>query len=1377
MMTKKISAIRVSCACLMILLFSSAGSVMAVSPQAQALFQQGEDLAAKGNLPAAIEALTQAVKVDPEFSEGFRKRGFLHYRLNNLDDAQKDCQRALELDPHNAMAYGLRGAIKRNRRDFTGAITDYELALKKDPGYYNAVVNIAYIKIDLGDYQGAIDQADKALTRRPGDSTALLGRGQARLLLGQLQSARSDLDQVLAKEPKNAFALTQRAIALQKLGKIEEAKRDLTLALQLKPRDPQAQKIMAELQAPGVATEPAAKIKPAVSTAADQTPSKTAALSPPSAKPVALPPRINLENLTRTEYTGAISATMESMRLLLGPMSSDEVRQFNASWSPLFQFPYPEAVAYCNRLNPLLVEFLSLRTAMAQATVDYENGWKEMTVAAELEIEEAVRAAYQRVATQARLAGSLQARLQEIADKAKGIGPPPDVEALRGKAHKRHQAAMETLQAITGGKPTAGNDLAGIWQGNIKYVWRDETGMQEIGYPGTPWLVILFKETIVIDMEKVKQNNFDINSIAEKIEALDLKTGLATYWVMNIVNRDEDYVLARDGNGYLAKSKGMSTFGSLLASDPAFRLEFGGDSAALTWLSKDPANKGESYGLARDPDFWPLPGHTEKDLTRYTATLQAAVQRLSEKQTNISRKELRELENRVNLLKDCVRDDSQYLAILPLARHVYLDRLPELEKEAKSPAHPEYGVGIWIAKESAGQVCNVFRTKLQALRGQTGFKPPAPAKVPDAPVNSTEKDQATEAREEAIAFHKENIKIIEANMARDESERARAAEDETREALDFRIRIARDNLQKERDLIASLQTGAYVHTRTEYDDYLHNQFVSNILAKQQEIAESQRDAALVNRLADVLPPGEAEPAREFIQKHITAEVLARGDRDAIEKVRDALAQKVQGYVEQSRAQQELARAERALMVLNGITTAGGVAVAIATGGMGAGPALYAGATGFLAEDSPDEIVCKAASWYSTPAFMMAEAVKGFEEGGYLSNKTGVAGAVDRVATGYVMGKAFEFGVSKIGQAWSGWAKGSAGKQFQEQLRAEYQAMRPEMERGKQLAFQLEDVEKRLMTARASGQLAATTQMEDQAFKLASELNANYYAKLFVKTRGGPGMELAAIKHVNRVYARVDGEVIKGLADRGYDVTRFSLEGVRNASNSMTLGMDRDWGLMNTPPEWATARGADGQWRMVRNNWLTQNGKPTSIHQLQKDGHEVYTEVYEKISGHNAERSFQTFTTKVHQESFRDLGVLSNLKDPTNVKMLEKTWAGQTAGTIEFKGLDMLSRQDIGTVTGYIEAGRGLAKEIDKKILPILAQSKPGKGLSVEKITATTGYLKELNVILDDMTMNRIPPWEASTRIRTLSGGKDLPEVLSHMRELLEASFQFGGIGR
>jgi len=164
------------------------------------------------------------------------------------------------------------------------------------------------------------------------------------------------------------------------------------------------------------------------------------------AVPFALQMQLDIHTLSTAQYQGAVSAAMETFRQTMGELSSEEEKRFSAKWGAYFDYPTPESVAYFNKLNPLLVEFLSLRAAIATAAVEFDGAWEEAVIAAGYESENGIREGLAIAEMQKNQLLNMQARLGQVVKEINAIGNPPDVQEAKKTARKKHQETMKTAK-------------------------------------------------------------------------------------------------------------------------------------------------------------------------------------------------------------------------------------------------------------------------------------------------------------------------------------------------------------------------------------------------------------------------------------------------------------------------------------------------------------------------------------------------------------------------------------------------------------------------------------------------------------------------------------------------------------------------------------------------------------------------------------------------------------------------------------------------------------------------------------------------------------------------------------------------------------------
>ncbi|HQJ78462.1 MAG TPA: hypothetical protein PL083_09785, partial [Smithellaceae bacterium] len=162
--------------------------------------------------------------------------------------------------------------------------------------------------------------------------------------------------------------------------------------------------------------------------------------------PFALQEPLDIHTLSIAQYQGAVTAAMEAFRQTMGELSPEEEKRFSAKWGAYFDYSTPESVAYFNKLNPLLAEFLTLRAAIATAAVEFDGAWEEAVIAAGYESENGIREGLAIAEMQKNQLLTMQARLAQVVKEITAVGNPPDVQEAKKAARKKHQETMKTAK-------------------------------------------------------------------------------------------------------------------------------------------------------------------------------------------------------------------------------------------------------------------------------------------------------------------------------------------------------------------------------------------------------------------------------------------------------------------------------------------------------------------------------------------------------------------------------------------------------------------------------------------------------------------------------------------------------------------------------------------------------------------------------------------------------------------------------------------------------------------------------------------------------------------------------------------------------------------
>ena len=117
---------------------------------AEDYFNKAKDYVENEQYQLAIDNLTAALKINPDYAEAYYNRGLTYYNLKNYTAAIADYTSALKINPDKADAYNNRGYAYEKLENYTAAIADYTSAIRIDPDYAYAYNNRGTAKKNAG---------------------------------------------------------------------------------------------------------------------------------------------------------------------------------------------------------------------------------------------------------------------------------------------------------------------------------------------------------------------------------------------------------------------------------------------------------------------------------------------------------------------------------------------------------------------------------------------------------------------------------------------------------------------------------------------------------------------------------------------------------------------------------------------------------------------------------------------------------------------------------------------------------------------------------------------------------------------------------------------------------------------------------------------------------------------------------------------------------------------------------------------------------------------------------------------------------------------------------------------------------------------------
>jgi Tfp pilus assembly protein PilF len=123
---------------------------MSTNADAQKLFQEGMAEFVGRNYGTSIDALSQALALDPDFVLARLSRGAAYLRMGNTAEAGADFDRVIESEPGHARAYHLRGLALEKSGDDRAALDNFNHAIEIDPEYGAAYYSRATLHTKMG---------------------------------------------------------------------------------------------------------------------------------------------------------------------------------------------------------------------------------------------------------------------------------------------------------------------------------------------------------------------------------------------------------------------------------------------------------------------------------------------------------------------------------------------------------------------------------------------------------------------------------------------------------------------------------------------------------------------------------------------------------------------------------------------------------------------------------------------------------------------------------------------------------------------------------------------------------------------------------------------------------------------------------------------------------------------------------------------------------------------------------------------------------------------------------------------------------------------------------------------------------------------------
>jgi Flp pilus assembly protein TadD len=208
--------------------------------KAIALSVRGNTLINKRDYGRAIETLSMAVDLDPEYVITLNLRGIAYERTGQDDLAMADYNLALQKRPTYGVPYNNRGVIQLRRGALQSALDDFSLSIKYTPKFILGWTNRARVRTLMKNYDGALADFAEAEKIDPAAQQIASNRCITYGMMGKFDQGLADCNGLIEKQPKNTYAINNRADVYMMKGDLDAALKDYNTAIQINPNNVRA---------------------------------------------------------------------------------------------------------------------------------------------------------------------------------------------------------------------------------------------------------------------------------------------------------------------------------------------------------------------------------------------------------------------------------------------------------------------------------------------------------------------------------------------------------------------------------------------------------------------------------------------------------------------------------------------------------------------------------------------------------------------------------------------------------------------------------------------------------------------------------------------------------------------------------------------------------------------------------------------------------------------------------------------------------------------------------------------------------------------------------------------------------------------------------
>jgi len=190
-----------------------------------------------GDLPGALARCRELVRVRPGMAVSLLELGQLERESGHLEAAVQALSQALALDPRDTVTAALMAAYLTQAGRPQSAVALLRPYAREALPDVEVLTALALAEGRLGRTGEALAELERARRLEPGNAMLLVESGTVRLMAGDEAGARQAFEQALLRNPETARAHSSLGFLAAEAGRTQEALAHWRKALALDPRE------------------------------------------------------------------------------------------------------------------------------------------------------------------------------------------------------------------------------------------------------------------------------------------------------------------------------------------------------------------------------------------------------------------------------------------------------------------------------------------------------------------------------------------------------------------------------------------------------------------------------------------------------------------------------------------------------------------------------------------------------------------------------------------------------------------------------------------------------------------------------------------------------------------------------------------------------------------------------------------------------------------------------------------------------------------------------------------------------------------------------------------------------------------------------------